>query len=112
MSADGKPRGERAPLYQKSDKQIRVLNQWWKTKTRGGNIDKTLISLTDRQKLANKAGLPLKILDNWLANSRKKARKIAREGGELPSAPIMRGKRATKPKAKPKGKPRAKPKSK
>lgn len=40
--------------------------------------------------LANKTGLPIKILENWLGNSRKKARKIAREGGQLPTQPITK----------------------
>eukprot|EP01052_Picozoa_sp_SAG31_P027716 SAG31_NODE_2617_length_5370_cov_10.481503_1_plen_166_part_00 len=137
-----KAKGPRAPLYQKTDQQIKILNQWWKTKTRTGNIDKTLVDIGEKQRLASKtgaqthppsganatdalrgggalnldrgcaAGLPLKVLENWLGNSRKKARKIAREGGALPTQPITKRGKAKKPKPKPKPKPKAKGKGK
>ena len=32
----------------------------------------------------------MKVLENWLGNSRKKARKISREGGTIPSVPITK----------------------
>ena len=44
-------KGPRAPLYQKTDQQIKILNQWWKSKTRGGNIDKTLVDVGEKQKV-------------------------------------------------------------
>jgi hypothetical protein len=125
----------RAALYQKTDQQIKILNQWWKSKTRRGNIDKTLVDTGEKQKLSvrrrrcaarpcftsthpnprdpprsshalprcfrpahgpapsasqQKTGLPMKILENWLGNTRKKARKIAREQGQLPPGPITK----------------------
>eukprot|EP01050_Picozoa_sp_SAG11_P011652 SAG11_NODE_1250_length_5389_cov_12.806994_2_plen_222_part_00 len=74
----------RAGLYQKSEQQIKILNNWWKKKTRGGNIDKTLVDATEKAKLAQQANLPIKIVEYWLGNTRKKARKIARTEGKLP----------------------------
>ena len=41
----------------------------------------------------------MKILENWLGNARKKARKLAKDGGNINSAPIT--KIAKKPAAVP-----------
>ena len=38
----------------------------------------------EKNKIAQQAGLPLKIVEYWLGNTRKKARKIARTEGKLP----------------------------
>jgi hypothetical protein len=56
------PKPPRAALYQKTDAQIRILNQWWKSRTRRGTIDRTLCSTAEKQKLADKTGLPMKIV--------------------------------------------------
>ena len=70
----------RAANYQKTDQQIQMLNQWWKRKTRGGGIEGTKLGVAERQHLANQVGMPLKILENWLSNSRKKAKQVMEAG--------------------------------
>lgn len=51
--------------------------QWWEQKVSHGNIDATLVDVEEKRALAQATGLDLKVLDNWLGNTRKKARKQA-----------------------------------
>eukprot|EP01052_Picozoa_sp_SAG31_P019657 SAG31_NODE_1444_length_8321_cov_2.478716_7_plen_509_part_00 len=66
----------RAANYQKSEEQLQMLNQWWKRKTKGGNLDGTRLNADEREQLAARVGLPVKVLENWLSNSRKKAKEM------------------------------------
>jgi len=56
-----------------TDQQIKIMERWWDYKTRGGNIDDTLVDLAEKKKLENKTGLPMKILEKWIEYSRMKA---------------------------------------
>eukprot|EP01050_Picozoa_sp_SAG11_P011654 SAG11_NODE_1250_length_5389_cov_12.806994_4_plen_74_part_00 len=59
---------------------VAMRSQWWEQKVAGGNIDATLVDIEEKRALAQATGLELKVLDNWLGNTRKKARKAAAAG--------------------------------
>ena len=62
-------------MTQKSEQQLFILNSWWEQKISSGGIDATLVDAEEKRALAQATGLELKILDYWLSNTRKKARK-------------------------------------
>jgi hypothetical protein len=92
-------------MVQKTEEQLFILNSWWEQKTRrvsqgllrscvlesaslltagcnnrGGNIDATLVDAEEKRALAQATGLDLQVLEYWLGNTRKKARKQAAAG--------------------------------
>lgn len=57
---------------------IPFLCQWWEQKVSQGSIEATLVGLDEKRALAQATGLELRVLENWLGNTRKKARKQVR----------------------------------
>ena len=62
-------------------KRAATFTQWRDASaSSGGNIDATLVDAEEKHALAQATGLDIKILEYWLGNTRKKARKQAATG--------------------------------
>jgi hypothetical protein len=71
--------------------QVALLNAWWSQREAvQGSGAQLLVSPEEQQTLAESTGIPPKIVEYWVGNMRKRARKLQQQqgGGEAPAVQL------------------------